>query len=414
MWLAELATWRARLRRRSRRAHGGLGEALRVEPVRRRRGRQARRRAGSARGEPPAIARARGSAEATEVADRPARRVRRRLLAAIGPRPRRGRATPTWSPGSTPRTRRSSATCPTRRRRCSCAACAARVSRRSPRRHVVAVVGSRSPSAYGREMARAIARDLTAAGVLVVSGLALGHRRRRRTRRRSTPPAARPPTPWRTVAVLGCGADVEHPPSNRRLFARVRAGGSARLGVLLGHRRPAVALPGAQPRHGRAERGRGRGRRAPSAAAPSSRRATRSSSGASVLAVPGEAGRRLSAGPHRLLRQGAALCESAHDVLEVLGYGDLALGWRARAARRLAGPRRRRGRAEATGRDGRPGRHATVVAARSTTACRTVDQLAAAAGLDGARPRSPGSPGSRSTAPSRPAAAAPTVCAAAR
>jgi DNA processing protein len=49
--------------------------------------------------------------------------------------------------------------------------------------------------------------------------------------------------------------------------------------------------------------------------------------GRTVFAVPGEAGRRLSAGPHRLLRQGAALCESAQDVLEELGYGDLAVGW---------------------------------------------------------------------------------------
>jgi DNA processing protein len=40
--------------------------------------------------------------------------------------------------------------------------------------------------------------------------------------------------------------------------------------------------------------------------------------GREVLAVPGEAGKRLTLAPHRLLRQGAALCESADDVLAAI------------------------------------------------------------------------------------------------
>jgi len=40
--------------------------------------------------------------------------------------------------------------------------------------------------------------------------------------------------------------------------------------------------------------------------------------GRDVLAVPGEAGRPLSAGPHRLLRDGAHLCEAPDDVLGLL------------------------------------------------------------------------------------------------
>jgi DNA processing protein len=43
--------------------------------------------------------------------------------------------------------------------------------------------------------------------------------------------------------------------------------------------------------------------------------------GRDVLAVPGEAGRPLSAGPHRLLRDGAHLCESPGDVLALLPAG---------------------------------------------------------------------------------------------
>jgi DNA processing protein len=40
--------------------------------------------------------------------------------------------------------------------------------------------------------------------------------------------------------------------------------------------------------------------------------------GREVLAVPGEAGRRFTAAPHALLRQGASLCESAADVVDVI------------------------------------------------------------------------------------------------
>jgi len=38
-----------------------------------------------------------------------------------------------------------------------------------------------------------------------------------------------------------------------------------------------------------------------------------------VLAVPGEAGRVLSAGPHKILKDYAHLCESAADVLQIIG-----------------------------------------------------------------------------------------------
>lgn len=202
-------------------------------------------------------------------------------------------------------------------------------------RHVVAVVGSRSPSPYGREMAAAVARDLTAAGVLVVSGLALGidaaaHEAALAAvasddgSTRSRPRVA-------TVAVLGCGADVVHPPGNRALFAGVRRAGLIASEFPWG----AGARPWRFPARNRVMAGlaeavlvvEGAGR---SGALITARHA--SEFGREVLAVPGEAGRRLSEGPHRLLRQGAALCESAADVLEVLGLGSLALGWTTRMA----------------------------------------------------------------------------------
>jgi DNA processing protein len=86
----------------------------------------------------------------------------------------------------------------------------------------VAVVGTRSATHYGRQVASELARDLAAEGVVVVSGLARGidgaaHAGALRTGcRDSTPP----------VAVVGTGLDVMYPPSNRDLWTQVAARGA--------------------------------------------------------------------------------------------------------------------------------------------------------------------------------------------
>ena len=48
--------------------------------------------------------------------------------------------------------------------------------------------------------------------------------------------------------------------------------------------------------------------------------------GRSVFAVPGRAGDPRAAGPHRLLREGAVLTESAQDILDELGWGTVRAG----------------------------------------------------------------------------------------
>ena len=203
-------------------------------------------------------------------------------------------------------------------------ACGRRVLAHREERPVVAVVGARGPSPYGLEMARAIARDLVARGAVVVSGLALGIdaaaqeaalRAGAEGRSRNSPCDARG---LATLAVLGCGIDVVYPRSNARLFAAMRRSQllvsefvwgvparawrfPARNRVIAGLSHAVVIVEGSE-RSGSlitAELALEVGRE--------------------VFAVPGEAGRRLSAGPHRLLRQGAHLCESADDVLQALG-----------------------------------------------------------------------------------------------
>ena len=82
----------------------------------------------------------------------------------------------------------------------------------------VAVVGTRKPSAYGREAARNLTSDIAAAGVAVVSGLARGidgiaHN-------------VALESGARTIAVLGSGVDVIYPREHAALAERVIANGA--------------------------------------------------------------------------------------------------------------------------------------------------------------------------------------------
>ena len=85
----------------------------------------------------------------------------------------------------------------------------------------VAIVGTRSATAYGLQVASELARDLASAGVVVVSGLALGidgaaHAGALRARRGEPAPP---------VAVVGTGLDVVYPKSNASLWHEVEAHG---------------------------------------------------------------------------------------------------------------------------------------------------------------------------------------------
>src|SRR6185437_1321643 len=77
----------------------------------------------------------------------------------------------------------------------------------------VAVVGARACSSYGRSVARMLGRELAAAGLVVVSGMARGidaeaHR-------------GALDAHGLTVAVLGCGIDRDYPAAHRELALRI-------------------------------------------------------------------------------------------------------------------------------------------------------------------------------------------------
>jgi DNA processing protein len=178
----------------------------------------------------------------------------------------------------------------------------------------VAVVGTRAPSPYGTEMAWALGRDLTVRGVLVISGLALGIDA---TAQAAAIASEKVAQGLATVAVLGCGPDVVYPHANARLREEV-----ARRGLLVSEFAWGVpARPWRFPARNRVMAGLSRGVVVVEGASRSGARITAGFAlelGRDVLAVPGEAGKRLTEAPHDLLRNGAAICESADDVVAAI------------------------------------------------------------------------------------------------
>ena len=178
----------------------------------------------------------------------------------------------------------------------------------------VAVVGTRGPSPYGAEMAHLLGRDLSLRGVLVVSGLAMGVDAAAHHGALDAGTHAE----VATLAVLGCGADIVYPRVNRALYGEV-----LRRGLVVSEFAWGVpARAWRFPARNRLMAALGDAVVIVEGAQRSGARLTVDYAldlGREVLAVPGEAGRRLTAAPHAFLREGAGLCESAQDVLAALG-----------------------------------------------------------------------------------------------
>lgn len=177
-------------------------------------------------------------------------------------------------------------------------------------RPAVAIVGARSCSPYGALVARELARELAAAGVVVVSGLARGidgeaHR-------------GALAGGGITVAVLGCGIDRDYPRSHAELARRI-----AEDGLIVSEYPPGVEpAPWRFPARNRIVAGLSLATVVVEARERSGALITADFAlelGRDVFAVPGEITAALSGGTNDLLRQGAAPLLSADDVLGALG-----------------------------------------------------------------------------------------------
>lgn len=178
--------------------------------------------------------------------------------------------------------------------------------------NAIAVVGSRKCSYYGREQAERLSASLAGVGVTIVSGGARGidsaaHR------------GAIQHPQGRTIAIIGSGLDVPYPPENGKLFDAIAAGRGAVISEF-----PLGTQPNREnfPRRNRVVSGMSRGVLVVEADEKSGALITARQAGVEhgrpVMAVPGKIDNPLSAGPHKLIRDGATLVTSVVEILEAL------------------------------------------------------------------------------------------------
>jgi DNA processing protein len=179
--------------------------------------------------------------------------------------------------------------------------------------NAIGIVGSRRCSHYGREQAERFASLLAGAGFTVISGGARGidsaaHRG-----------AMRHPQ-GRTIAVLGSGVDVAYPPENAGLFKEIAERG---CGAVVSEF-PMGTPPSAEnfPRRNRVVSGMSRGMFVVEADERSgaliTARLAIEDHNRPVFALPGRVDNQMSAGPHKLIREGAVLVTKLEDIVEGL------------------------------------------------------------------------------------------------
>ncbi|MBU7008253.1 DNA-processing protein DprA [Phosphitispora fastidiosa] len=177
-------------------------------------------------------------------------------------------------------------------------------------KEMFAIVGARKATHYGLTAARAIAGELSHAGLGIVSGMARGidtaaHR-------------GALDSGGITIAVLGCGVDVVYPRENRNIMEEI-----IQKGAVISEFPPGTSpVAGNFPQRNRLISGLSCGVLVIEAAEKSGSLITVDfalEQGREVFAVPGQVTNRMNRGCHRLIRQGACLVENAGDILEELG-----------------------------------------------------------------------------------------------
>lgn len=180
----------------------------------------------------------------------------------------------------------------------------------SERRPTVAIVGTRKPTAYGREVTYQLAYDLAKHGLVIISGLALGvdgvaHR-------------AALEAGGTTIAVLANGVDVIYPASHKSLASDIISSG----GAIISEYEPGTTARQYQfLARNRIVSGLSDAVIVTEAAIRSGTLSTVTHAleqGREVFVVPGNITSPLSAGCNALIKQGAHPITCAEDVLEII------------------------------------------------------------------------------------------------
>lgn len=173
----------------------------------------------------------------------------------------------------------------------------------------VAVVGTRSPTSYGKDATRRVVGELAGAGVTIVSGLALGID--------TYAHATALESGGRTIAVLASGLDQVYPERNRALAEQIVEHGALVSEFPLGTR----PIPQLFPVRNRLISGLSLGTLVVEAGAGSGALITvryALEQGRDVFAVPGPIFSPKSGGPNQLIRDGAGLITCGQDILDAL------------------------------------------------------------------------------------------------
>ncbi|MFC5448327.1 DNA-processing protein DprA [Paenibacillus aestuarii] len=176
---------------------------------------------------------------------------------------------------------------------------------------LLSIVGTRTPTPYGKKIAENLAMELSQAGFGIVSGLARGIDSQAHI-------GALQGTSG-TVAVLGCAINQIYPRENALLYRKIE-----QQGVILSEYPIGTKLhPGMFPQRNRIIAGLSLGVMVVEAAPDSGSLITVEfalDESRDVFAVPGSIHSSQSGGVHNLLKQGAKLVSNVHDVLEEYPY----------------------------------------------------------------------------------------------
>ena len=175
----------------------------------------------------------------------------------------------------------------------------------------VAIVGSRKPTVYGKEVTKQLAGELARVGVTVISGLALGID--------ATAHRAALEAGGRTIAVLGNGLDEIYPATHRNLAKDILSNDGT---IVSEYDVGTPALPQHFPARNRIVSALSDGVLITEAAVKSGTLITANfalEQGRTVMAVPGNITSPMSEGTNNLIKTGAAPVANAQDVLHALG-----------------------------------------------------------------------------------------------
>jgi len=169
----------------------------------------------------------------------------------------------------------------------------------------LAMIGSRRASAYGRQVAEILSRDIACQGIWVISGMARGID--------SICHKAAIKAGGKTLAVVGTGIDIVYPRENTALFQEIIAHGAVISELPLG----APPLASHFPQRNRIISGLSRGVAVIEAGEKSGTLLTVDyglEQGRDIFAVPGPITSSLSKGTNRLIAQGAKMVNTAEDI----------------------------------------------------------------------------------------------------